>query len=51
VYDAATVNGVQMSNVMNRLAEAYTSASQSGTKITDEGFSYTLRGEVSDLYQ
>src|SRR2546422_1739736 len=48
VYDAATVNSVVMSNAKARLAEAYTGTSSS--KITDLGFSYSLRGEVGDLY-
>jgi RHS repeat-associated protein len=51
VYDSATVNGVAMANAKNRLAEAYTATSQTGTKITDEGFSYSRRGELTDLYQ
>jgi RHS repeat-associated protein len=51
VYDAATVNGAAMANAKTRLAEAYTATSQNGTKITDLGFSYTARGEVSDVYQ
>jgi len=50
-YDTATVNGTAMVKVKNRLAEAYTATTQSGTKITDEGFSYTARGEVSDVYE
>lgn len=49
VYDSATVNGVTMANAKSRLAEAYTGASTS--KITDQGFSYTARGEISDFYQ
>ena len=51
VYDTATVNGVAMSNGKTRMVEAYTAASQDGTKITDEGFSYTVRGEPSDIYE
>ncbi len=47
VYDAATVNGTLMTNVRARLAEAYTGSS----KTTDLGFSYTARGEVSDVYE
>ena len=47
VYDQATVNGVSMSNVARRLAEAYTGPS----KTTDLGFSYSSRGEVTDVYQ
>jgi len=50
VYDAATVNGVAMSNVKTRLAEAYTCVSPCGSKITDNGFSYTARGGASDAY-
>jgi len=49
VYDAATVNSVVMSNAKARLAEAYTGTASS--KSTDLGFSYSLRGEVADLYQ
>jgi RHS repeat-associated protein len=49
VYDSATVNGQAMSNAMGRLAEAYTGPSD--TKTTDLGFSYTARGEVSDVYE
>jgi RHS repeat-associated protein len=52
VYDAATVNTVAMANVKTRLAEAYTCATSSCTsKITDIGFSYTVRGETSDVYE
>jgi YD repeat-containing protein len=54
VYDAATINTSPSTTVQNaktRLAEAYTATSQAGTKITDLGFSYTARGEVSDVYQ
>jgi RHS repeat-associated protein len=47
VYDAATVNGVAMTYVKARMAEAYTATSPTGTKITDLGFSYTVRGEIS----
>jgi RHS repeat-associated protein len=49
VYDSAAVNGVAMTNVIGRLAEAYTGSSSS--KIADLGLSYTVRGEVSDTYQ
>ena len=49
VYDTATVNGVSMTNAKGRLAEAYTGSS--GSKITDLGFSYSARGEVSDTYE
>lgn len=51
VYDAATVNATVMQNAKNRLAEAYTATSQNGTKITDEGFSYSARGDVTDVYE
>src|SRR5260370_16816109 len=34
-----------------RLAEAYTCTTCPGTKITDIGFSYTKRGEASDVYE
>ena len=51
VYDSATVNSVAMINAKTRLAEAYTCFSPCSTKLTDEGFSYTTRGEVSDAWQ
>jgi len=55
IYDSATVNGFAMANAKGRLAEAYTSASSCpapcSSKITDEGFSYTPRGEASDIYE
>jgi RHS repeat-associated protein len=51
VYDSATVNSVAMTNALGRIAEAYTAPTSGGTKVTDEGFSYTARGEVSDVYQ
>ena len=53
VYDSATfnVNGsnVTMAYAQGRLAEAYTGSAQN--KITDLGFSYSVRGEVADVYQ
>ena len=51
VYDSATVNSVAMANAKTRLAEAYTCTSCPGTKLTDEGFSYTARGEPSDVFE
>jgi RHS repeat-associated protein len=50
-YDAATVDSVAMANAKSRVAEAYTCFSPCTTKLTDEGFSYTARGETSDLYE
>jgi RHS repeat-associated protein len=51
VYDSATVNSVAMTNVKGRLAEAYTCTGSCSSKIADEGFSYTVRGEASDVYE
>jgi len=51
VYDSATVNSIAMTNALGRIAEAYTAPTASGTKVTDEGFSYTGRGEVSNVLQ
>jgi RHS repeat-associated protein len=51
VYDSATVNGVAMTNVKTRMADAYTATSSTGTKITDIGLSYSARGENSDVYE
>ena len=53
-YDAATVNGVSMPNAKGQLAEAYTVSQGTGcgaTKITDEGFGYSPRDELTDLYE
>jgi RHS repeat-associated protein len=54
VYDGATVDGAAMQNAKARNAEAYTvahAAGSSGTKLTDEGFSYDADGRQTDLYQ
>jgi RHS repeat-associated protein len=51
VYDSATVNLVAMANPKSRQVEAYTATCSTCTKITDVGFSYTVRGQVSDIYQ
>jgi RHS repeat-associated protein len=53
VYDTATVNSIAMQNAKTRLAEAYTCTPSScpGTKITDAAFSYSARGELTDLYE
>jgi RHS repeat-associated protein len=51
VYDSATVGGQPMANAKGRLAEAYTCTTCPGTKIADLGFSYTVRGQVSDVYE
>ena len=40
-----------MVNTNGRVAEQFTAPTFSGTKTTDEGFSYTVRGELSDVYQ
>jgi len=54
VYDSATVRGVSMSNANGRLAEAYTVSNAQGcsaSKITDEGFSYSSRGEIASTWE
>jgi RHS repeat-associated protein len=51
VYDAATVNSVAMANAKTRMAEAYTCVSPCSTKITDLGFSYTVLGQPTDVYE
>ena len=51
VYDSATVNGANMANAKGRLAEAYTCTTCPGTKLTDIGYEYTSRGEVSDVFE
>jgi RHS repeat-associated protein len=49
VYESATLDSVGMGNAKGRLAEAYTGPSTS--KLTDLGFSYSPRGEVTDAYE
>jgi RHS repeat-associated protein len=49
VYDAATVNNISMTNAVGRMAEAYTGSANS--KATDVGFSYSVRGELTDVYE
>ena len=51
VYDSAVVNSQTMLNTTNRLAEAYTAASSAGTKVTDMGYSYSARGDKTDVYE
>jgi RHS repeat-associated protein len=51
VYDAATVNSVAMAYAKTRMAEAYTCVSPCSTKITDLGFSYTVLGQATDVYE
>ena len=51
VYDSATVNSVAMANAKTRLAEAYTCVSPCSSKITDLGFSYTVLGQPTDVYE
>jgi hypothetical protein len=40
-----------MTNVKGRLAEAYTCSTSCATKITDEGFDYTVVGQPNDIYE
>jgi RHS repeat-associated protein len=49
VYDSATFNGTTMASPKGRLVEAYTGLS--GSKTTDEFFSYSVRGELLDTWQ
>lgn len=51
VYDSATVDSVAMANAEGRMAEAYTCTSSCSSKATDEGFSYTVLGQVSNSYE
>jgi RHS repeat-associated protein len=52
-YDSATVNGIVMANTAGRLAESSTDncGAWPPVKIVDIGYSYTARGEISDVYQ
>ena len=47
----AIVHGQTMINATEKMAEAYTSTSVNGTKLTDLGFSYDLTGRVTDVYE
>ena len=49
VYDSASFNGTAMSNSAGQMVEAYTGSSSS--KTTDEFFSYSARGELTDTWQ
>ena len=49
VYDSTLVSSYSLVNTLGRLSEAYTGPSTG--KITDLGFSYSSRGEVSDVYE
>jgi RHS repeat-associated protein len=49
VYDSATYSGTAMSNAKGRLAEAY--SGPSGSKATDEFFSNSVRGALTDTWQ
>jgi len=49
IYDSATLNSTSMANAKGRLAEAYTGSS--GSRITDLFFSYSVRGEIADVYE
>jgi RHS repeat-associated protein len=51
VYDSATVNSATMSNAKGRMAEAYTCTGACSSKIADEGFSYSARGELTDVLE
>jgi RHS repeat-associated protein len=51
VYDSAVVDGFTMSYTAGRLAEAYTAQTQTGTKQTDEGFSYDQDGRLTTVYE
>ncbi|MGO9865346.1 MAG: RHS repeat-associated core domain-containing protein [Terriglobales bacterium] len=53
VYDSATVNSQTMLMAKTRLAEAYTTSASScpGTVTVDEGFSYSARGEMQDVWE
>jgi YD repeat-containing protein len=48
-----TVNGNTMQNANLAVAEAYTTTASScpGAKTVDEGFSYSARGEVADVWE
>ncbi len=48
---SVTIDGVAMANAKTRVAEAYTCFSPCSSKVTDEGFSFTARGELSDTYE
>jgi len=49
VYDTTSLGTYTLTMTKGRLSEAYTGPSTA--KITDLGFSYTARGEVSDVYE
>jgi RHS repeat-associated protein len=51
VYNSATLNGTVMQNAAGRLARAYTYPTAGQGNTTDEYYSYSARGELTDVYQ
>jgi RHS repeat-associated protein len=51
IYDTATVSGQVMANARGKVAEAYTATCPTCSKVTDEGFSYSARGELAAFYE
>jgi RHS repeat-associated protein len=54
VYDSASISfggTTTMANPKNRLVEAFTCTTCPATKITDLAFSYSVRGETTDVYE
>ena len=51
VYDTATVNNQAMANAKGRTAEGYTATCSTCSKVTDDGFSYSVRGELANFYE
>lgn len=55
VYGSPSVNGHTMTNANLQPGETFTTAASSctgsPTKIVDEGFSYSARGELTDVYE
>ncbi len=49
VYDVSSASGFNLSNTKGRLAEAYTGPSNN--KTTDLVFSYSARGELTDVWE
>ena len=51
VYDTSPINGVTIQFPKRRMVEAYTCSGACATKITDIVFSYSPRGEVTDVFE
>ncbi|HTC92890.1 MAG TPA: RHS repeat-associated core domain-containing protein [Terriglobales bacterium] len=51
IFDSATVNGISVANPKGRMTGAYNCLAPCSTHLTDLVFSYSARGETTDVYE